>query len=114
MMPHPKAAGPNGVAAGAILAAGIGSATLGLLTTVAEASQPLQQALSWYPPAGPLSGKTSVAVLVWLVAWVVLHRRWKDRSVDLPRVFIVTLSLLGLGLLGTFPPFYEMLRGSPK
>lgn len=114
MMQRPAAELSNGVVAGAILAAGIGSFTLGLLTIVAEASQPIKQALIWYQPAGPLSGKASGAVLVWLVTWGVLHRGWQDKHVDIARVFIVTLILMILSFLSMFPPFYAIFRGQSQ
>src|ERR1700693_3060643 len=63
---------PNGPGAAAILAAGIGCAVVGILAFAAEASKPLASWLNFYNPTGPLSGKTTVAVIVWLVAWFVL------------------------------------------
>jgi hypothetical protein len=45
---------------------------------------------------------------VWLVAWVVLHSRWKDRRVDARRVRALTLLLIGLGLVATFPPVWAV------
>jgi len=55
----------NGPAAAAILASGIGSMALGLFTTLAQAITSIKNALNLYDPAGPLSGKTTVAVVVW-------------------------------------------------
>jgi len=98
---------PNGPAAAAILSSGVGSATIGLMTTGAVISGGLNSALNWWSPAGPLTGKTGVGVIAWLVTWIVLHILWKDKDVPLVRVFVVTLVLLALGLLLTFPPFFE-------
>ena len=97
----------NGPAAAAILAAGIGSLALGLCTTLAQAIVPVKNLLIFYSPAGPLSGKTTATVVVWLVAWAVLHSLWKHQQVNFPRVFVVTLMMIALGLLGTFPVFFE-------
>jgi len=99
---------PSGVAAAAVLAAGIGVFVLGPSTTLAEVSEGFAQALNWYRPAGPLSGKTTLAVLIWLIAWAVLHRLWKDRELPFPRIFGIALILIGLGLLLMFPPFFEL------
>jgi hypothetical protein len=99
---------PNGPAAAAILAAGIGSLALGLLTTLAKAIAPLANVLSFYNPAGPLSGKTTVTVVIWLAAWVALHSLWKEKQVDIGKTFIATLILIALGILGTFPPFFGL------
>ncbi|MBI4492847.1 MAG: hypothetical protein HY690_08660 [Chloroflexi bacterium] len=99
---------PNGPAAAALLAAGIGSLILGLLTTLAEASPAIKAALTWVAAVGPLSGKTGGAVIGWLVVWVVLGFLWRGRDVNFGRVWLVTLLLVGLGFLGTFPIFYEL------
>lgn len=106
-----QAALTNGPAAAAILASSIGSLALGFFTTLAQAIIPMKDALNFYNPAGPLSGKTAVAVVVWLVAWAVFHTRWKHTQVDFPKVFVVTLILIALGLLGTFPLFFERFGG---
>ncbi len=98
---------PNGPVAAAFLAAGIGSFALGLFTTGAAASGSVANALRWSAPVGPLSGKTTLAVIVWLAAWAVLGPRWRGREVALGPVYRWTLILLALGLLLTFPPFFE-------
>jgi len=77
---------PNGAAAAAVLSAGVGSAVIGLLTTGAAISAGLKSALTWWSPAGPLTGKTGVGVIAWLVSWIVLHTLWKDEDVALVRV----------------------------
>jgi hypothetical protein len=99
---------PNGVAAAAIIAAGIGCLTLGIVTTLAEASAGFSSALNWVNPVGPLSGKTMVAVAVWLVSWAVLHFTLKGKELRFNTVFTLTLILIGLGLLGTFPIFFDL------
>lgn len=98
---------PNGPVAAAFLAAGIGTFTLGLLTTAAAASEGVASALRWSTPVGPLSGKSIGAVIIWLVAWVVLAPKWRGKEVALAPVYRWTLILLALGLLLTFPPFFE-------
>jgi hypothetical protein len=39
----------------------------------------------------------------------VLHARWKDRTIQPRRVWIITLILIVLGILGTFPPFWALV-----
>src|SRR5439155_1632254 len=85
----------------------VGCLTLGLITSVAENSKPILDGITFIGPVGSLSGKTSVATASWLAAWSVLHRRWKEQQLDFPRVFGLSLILIGLGLLGTFPPFWH-------
>jgi len=99
----------NGLVAAAMLAAGIGCFFLGLTTSLAQGSKVIGGMLNFYNPVGPLGGKTIVAVVVWLIAWGVLASKWKDRSADFGKIYKVTLILVGLGLLGTFPPFFDLL-----
>ncbi len=101
----------NGPAAAAILASGIGSLTLGLFTTLAQAVTLVNDALNFYDPVGPLSGKTTVAVVVWLVAWAVFYSLWRNQQVNFTKVYIATLIMIALGLLGTFPTFFEAFGG---
>lgn len=101
---------PSGAGAAAFLAAGIGSALMGLITVLAVVSEGVKNVLNLYDPAGPLSGKSTVAVLAWLVSWAVLHRLWKDEDVPVARVIRWTLILVAVGLLGTFPPVFEALE----
>lgn len=98
---------PEGPVAAAILAAGVGAFTLGLLTTLAEASTTIKDFLAFTDPVGPLSGKTIGAVLVWLVAWGILHMIYKDKQVESKNALTASLILIGLGVLGTFPIFFQ-------
>jgi hypothetical protein len=98
----------NGVAAAAILAAGIGSLVLGVFVVLAEVSPVIKNTLNLYNPAGPLSGKTTYAVLVWLIAWMALHLSWRNKEVNFGKAFFWALVLVTLGFIGTFPPFFEL------
>jgi hypothetical protein len=99
---------PNGAGAAALLAAAIGVFVIGFMTTLASASPGFANSLAWITSVGPLSGKTGVGVIVWLVSWVFLHNRYKDVDMDLGRALRWTGILILLGWLGTFPIFYEM------
>jgi len=98
---------PNGPVAAAFLAAGIGSFALGLFTTGAAAFEGVANALRWSRPVGPLAGKSTLAVIIWLAAWVVLGSLWRGKEVRLAPIYRWSLVLLALGLLITFPPFFE-------
>jgi hypothetical protein len=102
---------PNGAAAAAFLGSGIGCLVIGLMTSLVEASAGVKTALTWSKAVGPLSGKTGIGVLAWLVAWVVLHFMWKDKETDFQRIYIATLVLIALGLLLTFPPIFKVFAG---
>lgn len=101
----------NGPAGAALLAACVGCFTLAVLATIGDASKSAARALTFYKPTGPLSGVTTLAILVWLAIWLIGHRRWRDRTVALARVTGVALVFLVLGLLLTFPPLEDLLLG---
>lgn len=101
---------PNGPVAAGVLAAGIGAFVMGLLTTAAAASAGIAGALNWYGPVGPLSGKSLGAVIVWLVAWALLGSSWRGKEVTFGPVYRWTLILVILGLLLTFPPFFDLFE----
>jgi hypothetical protein len=98
---------PEGPIAAAIIAGGIGAAALGLFTTLAEASTDVKDWLDWDSDVGPLSGKTIMAVIVWLVAWAVLHVVYRGKPYETRRAFTIAVVLVGLGVLGTFPTFFQ-------
>lgn len=103
----------TGEAAAAFLAGGIGCFIIGLLTTLAEipALIALKNALNWWDPAGPLTGKTGVGVIAFFIAWGVAHLLMKDREVNLKSYVITAAVLTALGFLGTFPPFFTAFSG---
>ena len=100
----------TGEAAAAFLAGGIGCFVLGMLVTLTEmpALVDLKNALTWSNPVGPLSGKTGVAVIAFLVSWAITHFTMKDKDVNLKTYVIVAGVLTALGFLLTFPPFFEL------
>ena len=105
---------PNGPAAAAFLAAGVGAFVLGLMVTLAEASADIKSFLDFSKNygigsgVGPLSGKVIIAVAAYFGSWVVLALALRGREVAFGRVFMVTLILLGLGFALTFPPIFEI------
>jgi len=99
----------NGRAAAAVVAGGIGCLAMGLFSTLSEVSGAVGRALNFYNPVGNLSGKTLVTVVVWLVCWALLGQRWKDQDVNFGKLFTVALVMVGLGFLGTFPPFFDLI-----
>lgn len=98
----------DGPACAAFLAAGIGSVVFGLSIVAAEVSKGAKDALNWWDPAGPLAGKSSVGVIAWLAAWLVLYLVWRKRDVSFKRVWIATVVLLVLGFALTFPPVFTL------
>jgi hypothetical protein len=102
---------PNGPVAAAVLSCGFGCFVLGVLAVAADGSKPLAAALNFYNPAGPLSGVTTVAIILWLACWVLLAIRWSAKRVAFAKVSASAFVFLVLGLLLTFPPFGDLLLG---
>lgn len=98
----------NGPGAAAILAAGIGSLALAVLAVVADKSPAVKSVLVFYKPTGALSGVTTVAIAIWLVAWAGLEIRWGKKTVALGFVSWLALGMLVLSVLLTFPPIADL------
>ncbi len=103
---------PNGPVAAAFLAGGIGSAAMGLVTIASEASAGFATSLKWVGPVGPLSGKTLLTVIIFFVSWAVLHFIFRGKETNFSRITTIALVLVVIGLLGTFPPFFDLF--APK
>jgi hypothetical protein len=98
---------PTGPVAAALLATGIGVFTLGVLTTLNEASTGIHDFLEFTDDVGPLSGKTIFAVVAYFGSWAILHALWRRRDQALRPILIATAALVLLGILGTFPTFFQ-------
>jgi hypothetical protein len=98
---------PTGPVAAAVLAAGIGAFVLGFLTTLNEASTGVHDFLEFDKDVGPLSGKTIIAVIAYFASWAILHGLWRRQNPALRPILIATAVLIVLGILGTFPTFFQ-------
>jgi len=107
---------PSGSACAAVLAAALGVVALALahvLSEIAVSVKDAMQALGnvWMPGAagiGPYSGKETVALLVWLISWAVLHVIWNRRELSVGRVGTIALVLIGIATTLTWPPITEL------
>ena len=109
---------PNGPAAAAVLAAGIGAFVLGLMVTLAEMSADFASFLDFSKNygigsgVGPLSGKVIIATAAFVLSWIGFGYAWWRRDVNFRTVFVVAMILLGLGFALTFPPIFDLF--APK
>jgi hypothetical protein len=106
--PHNPPALTNGSGAAAILSAAVGSFTLAILAIAADKLPSVKAALVFYKPTGPLSGVTTLAILLWFLIWAVLELRWRKRTVALGLTSIIAFALLALSFLLTFPPIADL------
>lgn len=113
---------PNGPVAAAFLAAGVGSLVIGIGVILNEASATIKSAIGIDFNAflqfdknfglgagvGPLSGKVGLAVIAFVVSWIVFHLWLRGREVHFRTFFIASLVLVGLGFALTFPPIFVL------
>jgi hypothetical protein len=97
---------PNGAAVAAFLAAGIGSFAMGMIAFLNGID--VLPVPTLYDPAGGVSGRTTLALIVWLISWAVLHFRWREREIAPRRISGIIGVLIALGVLGTFPPLWNV------
>jgi hypothetical protein len=98
---------PTGPAAAVILSVGLASLVLGVLSTLTAASTSVSSFLTLSNRVGDLSGVTTLATVIFFGSWALLALAWRRADPPLRTVVIVTAVLLGLGLVGTFPPFFH-------
>lgn len=97
----------DGPLSAVLLASGIGSFVLGLLTTWAEASESFKTDLQLDDGVGPLSGKTVYATIAFFVGWAILGYLLRSRDGTLRSATIAFVVLTALGFLMTFPIFFQ-------
>jgi len=103
---------PNGPVAAVLLAGGIGSAVLGLVTFAYELNDAsaFAKSLSWYKPSGGLSGKSSLGILAFFISWAILNYVWKGKETKFSQISTLAITLLIIGFIGTFPPFWHLFK----
>lgn len=101
----------NGPGAAALLAAGVGCAVMGIFALLGDAFKSAAHFFNFYNPTGPLSGVSTSAIVVWLLAWAILSKRWAKTDVNLQNVSVVAFVLLIIGFAFTFPPIMDLIQG---
>lgn len=103
---HESVDSPNGAALAAFLGAGFGAFAMGVFVILNEAG--VFPAPTLYGPAGGVSGRTTLAVVSWLVGWGLLHLLWRRRQLRPRPVYATTLVLIALGVIASFPPVWGL------
>ena len=98
----------QGFAMAAILSGAIGCFVLGVAIVLAQYSPVIKTFLTWSNPVGPLSGKTSVGIIAWLVSFFILIPLWKNKLVNIKLIMKISYILLILAFLFSFPTFFEL------
>ena len=102
----------NGPVSAALLAGGIGCAAMGLITLIYEINDKsaFAKSLAWNKGVGGLSGKSMLAIIIFFLSWAILHYVWKDKETNFARISSIAIALLFVGLIGTFPPVWELFK----
>jgi hypothetical protein len=104
-----KTAPPSGPAAAVVMAAGLACATLGLLSVLTAASSDVSDALTLSERVGDVSGISTATAAVFFTTWAALTLAWRRADPPLLRIALAAGALIALGLLGTFPPFFNAI-----
>jgi hypothetical protein len=99
---------PNGPVAAALLATGVGALALAILVVASEASEAFGVSLAYSEAVGPLAGKAIWAVVAFFGSWLLLAAAFRKRSVNLGTIAVIACVLIGLALVGTFAPFFQL------
>jgi hypothetical protein len=92
-----------------LVSAATGCFSIGLFYLLGDKSATCNHLLSIYPASGALSGVLVLGLLVWLLCWAVLARRWSSRPPNVATAIRMSILLLLVSLLLTFPPFVRLL-----
>ena len=103
---------PVGPAVAASWAAGLGLLALAISHILADAYEGAKTVVhnigkAWMPGAegiGPYSGKETIALVVWLVSWAILHFLLRKRQMSLMISGTLFLTLVGLATTLLWPP----------
>jgi len=101
---------PNGPAVAALLAGAAGVFVLGLNTFLAAAAKGVSNWMNFQNRVGPLSGKTTMAGVAWLVIWGLLSALLWRRNVRLEWVWATVIVLLVVGNLLMVPPIFDRVE----
>jgi|ERR1700730_2558605 hypothetical protein len=107
----------DGVAVAALMAVVVGMLTLAVVnvfTTVSKSFNGWVHSIGklWMPGAegiGPYSGKETLALVAWLVSWVVLDAALRRKDMRLSRWLLVFLIGVGIATTLIWPPVFEHL-----
>jgi len=56
-------------------------------------------------------GKSSLGIIAFFLSWGILNNMWKDKETNFNRIAIVSIALVAVGLIFTFPPVWHLLLG---
>lgn len=97
----------NAVSA-ALISAGFGTATMGIIQFIAELIEPFNDALALNKALGPYSGKYLIAYGAWLLSWAILYPIAGANKIRVKVALTITVILIVIGAILLFPPFISL------
>ena len=107
-MKHSETENRENKAGTALLASGLACFIFGIVTILAEMSISFKEILQWNNSVGPLSGKVGIAIIFWILSWLGLHHYFARKKGIGRKLYLLSLILIGLSFLFTFPPFFKL------
>jgi hypothetical protein len=109
---EPEIDRPAGPAAAVLLATGLASLTLGVLTGLVAAFPGVESALTLSPRVGDLSGVSIVTIGVFFGVWGVMTAVWRRSSPPLRNVAILSAVFFVLCVVATFAPVIHLIENT--
>lgn len=99
----------DGKALAAFIGGGVTLLAIGILNFLSEMSESIHDALEFYKPVGPYSGKITLGVLCGAIVWVILYYVLKDKEkAESKAGFIFFIASLLIATLFVFTPFIKL------
>jgi len=103
---------PSGPAAAVLLATGLSSLTLGVLTGLVAAFPGVESALTISQRVGDLSGVSIITIAVFFGIWGLMTAVWRRSTPSLPRVAAISASFFVLCVVATFAPVIHLIENT--
>jgi hypothetical protein len=69
---------------------------------------PVGKSITLHSGIGPYSGKQTISIVVWIIAWLILSKLLVNKDVDEQKIFRCTIIIYALATLLIFPPFLDL------
>jgi hypothetical protein len=103
---------PAGPAAAVLIATGLASLVLGVLTGLVAAFPGVESALSVSQRVGDLSGVSIITIAVFFGVWGLMTAVWRRSSPSLSRVALISALFFGLCVVATFAPVIHLIENT--
>jgi hypothetical protein len=103
---------PAGPAAAVLIATGLSSLALGILTGLVAAFPGVESAMTVSQRVGDLSGVSIITIAVFFGVWGLMTAVWRRSSPSLARVAFVSAAFFVLCVVATFAPVIHLIENT--